>query len=326
MRYVVYGTGAVGGAVAAALSRAGRDVVAIARGAQLDALRNGGLRLRTPTFDEVISFPVVASPEEAGIGPEDAILLAMKGQDTQSALETLRAVGVVDQPIFCLQNGVANERKALRLFANVHGVTVMMPATYTRPGEVIVSSEPKLGVFDIGRATGGHDAHDAALAEALPAGGIATHLRDDVMASKYGKLVLNLGNITEAALGESPAEAALRARARGEAEQVFEAAGITWERISLGDERRLPFMHYADVPGAPRAGSSTAQSLERGTGSVETDWLNGEIVLLGRLHGVATPVNAVFARLAARLAREGAQPGSVTADEVEAMIAAESGA
>ncbi|WUJ19490.1 hypothetical protein OHS70_07955 [Streptomyces sp. NBC_00390] len=43
-----------------------------------------------------------------------------------------------------------------------------------------------------------------------------------------------------------------------------------------------------------RTGGSTWQSLVRGTGSIETDHLNGEMVLLGRQQGVPTPVNEVL--------------------------------
>ena len=50
----------------------------------------------------------------------------------------LRAAGLRDQPIFCAQNGVANERAALRLFPNVHGITVMMPAAATAPAPMIL--------------------------------------------------------------------------------------------------------------------------------------------------------------------------------------------
>ena len=51
-----------------------------------------------------------------------------------------------------------------------------------------------------------------------------------------------------------------------------------------------------------RGGSSTWQSLTRTTGDIECDFLNGEIALLGRMHGVPTPANS----LVQRLAREGA--------------------
>ena len=63
--------------------------------------------------------------------------------------------------------------------------------------------------------------------------------------------------------------------------------------------------------GRERAGSSSWQSLARGTGAIETDYLNGEIVLLGRLHGVPTPVNAALCALAERYAREGGAPGEL---------------
>ncbi|GKY86495.1 ketopantoate reductase family protein [Sinisalibacter aestuarii] len=319
MRIVVYGTGAIGGTVAAALTHAGQPVTAIARGAQLDAIRAHGLRLRSPEQDFTVALDVVDSPQAARIGAGDAILLAMKGQHTDMALEALRAAGVTDQPIFCLQNGVANERRALRLFPNVHGVTVMMPVAFRRPGEVISYSKPQFGVFDIGRAVGGHDAADIALAEAVTAGNIAGYVSDSVMASKYGKLLLNLNNIVGAAFGPDADTGALKARARAEAEAVLTAAGIAWQDVGVSDARRVKHMSMSDVPGVEPFGSSTAQSLERGTGSVETDWLNGEIVLLGRLHGVATPVNAWLTGLAARLARQGAAPGSVPLSDVPAL-------
>lgn len=319
MRVVVYGTGAIGGTVAGALARAGGDVIAIARGAQLAALRENGLRLRSPMADEVIRFPVAADPEEARIGSDDAILLTMKSQHTLSALEALRDAGVEDQPIFLLQNGVDNERKALRMFPNVHGVTLLMPAAFVRPGEVVAWGEPQHGIFDIGLATGGHDTADETLAAALTLANIAAFVSDDVMASKYGKLLLNLDNILVAALGSGVAPAELRARVRAEAEAVLGIAGISW--AELGDDpRRDRHTRKGAVPGVEDIGTSTAQSLLRGTGSVETDWLNGEIALLGRLHGVPVPVNAALTRLGARMARDGLAPGSIPLTELLALV------
>ena len=81
-------------------------------------------------------------------------------------------------------------------------------------------------------------------------------------------------------------------------------------------------MRQAPVAGMARSGGSSTQSLARGTGSLETDWLNGEVVLLGRLNGVATPANAFLTALGARLVREGRGPGSVTPGEIAAGYAA----
>jgi 2-dehydropantoate 2-reductase len=54
--------------------------------------------------------------------------------------------------------------------------------------------------------------------------------------------------------------------------------------------------------------------------SLETDYLNGEISLLGSLHGVPTPVNRMVQLTAAEAAREGKQPGSYTPEELLGRI------
>jgi 2-dehydropantoate 2-reductase len=75
------------------------------------------------------------------------------------------------------------------------------------------------------------------------------------------------------------------------------------------------------VGGRQRAGGSSWQSIARGAGSIETDYLNGEIALLGRLHGVPTPVNAAMQRLAARMVRERIPAGSIGLDDIEREVA-----
>jgi 2-dehydropantoate 2-reductase len=322
MRLIVYGIGAIGGSVAAALARAGHDVVGIARGAHLDAVRADGLLLRTLDRAERVRFPVVGDPAEIALGPDDLILLTMKTQDTPAALDRLRDAGVTGQPVLCVQNAVANERMALRRFPNVHGVTVMMPGSFVTPGEVVASGGPRLGIFDIGRAPSGSDADDARLAAALGSANIAGFVTPDVMAGKYGKLLLNLHNIVEAALGPEADTARIDAVLRAEGEAALAAAGIVWRDVGAGDPRRAELMRDRPVPGFARPGGSSTQSLARGAGSIETDWLNGEIVLLGRLHGVPTPANAWFQALSRRLLADDARPGALRLAEVEAGLAA----
>lgn len=307
MRFIAYGVGAIGGVVCAALTEAGHEVIGIARGARLTGLQAEGLVLRSQSGTARYRLPCVGGPAEIAFRPDDAILLLMKSQHTQAALVELRAAGVTDQPVFCCQNGVANERLALRYFANVHGVTVMLPASTEAPNDAIAFAAPVFGLFDIGRFPSGSDGADTALARALTPGGITGFVDADVMQSKYGKLLLNLGNAVEATLGEGHGDItrALQEEARG----VLEAAGIAWRPMSRDDARRKD-MTPGDVDGADRMGSSTSQSLARGAGSVETDYLNGEICYLGRLHGVETPRNTYFAALAARMAHGRQAPGS----------------
>lgn len=321
MRVIVYGAGAIGGAIAAALCFHGHKVVAIARGAQLDVMRNQGLTVRHPGGEITARPPVVADPAEIDLRPDDAIILAMKSQDTAPALARLKAAGARRQPIFCFQNAIANEPTAARFFRNVHGVTVMMPATFLRPGYIDAFGTPCLGMFDMGRFPAGHDAADIALGDLLDACGFKAFVRDDVMACKRGKLVMNLGNIVEAALGHGAERGDFPGLARAEAEEVFAAARLAWQDVGQSDPRRDAYMRMGVVPGADRAGSSTSQSLLRGTGSLETEYLNGEIRLLGRVHGVATPVNDFLTDLAADLLAAKAGPGAMTLADLEAAYA-----
>jgi ketopantoate reductase (EC 1.1.1.169) len=234
----------------------------------------------------------------------------MKSQDTQPALEALRMASVHDQAVFCMQNSVANERMALRVLPNVHAITVMLPATYLTPGEVISYSTPQFGMFDIGRYPSGLDSSDTALAEVLNAANFAAFADPSVMASKYGKLLMNLGNISGAAHGAEAPDGALRRALRLEGEVVLKAAGIAFADVGQTDPRRAIHVNLKPVPGQPAMSNSTLQSLQRG-GGIETDYLNGEICLLGRLHGVPTPLNDGMMDLAVRMLREGLAPGSV---------------
>lgn len=322
MRFVVIGVGAIGGTVAGALALAGHDVAGIARGPHLAALQAGGLILHTVAGRRVARFPCFGDLAAADLRKDDVIMLAIKTQHTGAALEQLRAAGWRDQPVFCLQNGVENERLALRYGADVHGVTVMLPADHVTPGEVAAFGTPNIGAFHLGRWSGGSDAIDTAVAKILTGAGIASFVQVDVAASKYGKLLMNLGNVVEAALGSAARKGPLGTRIRAEGQAVLAAAGIAWRDLDNTEIGGGELMKTGEIKGVTRVGSSSSQSLARGAGSIETDYLNGEIVLLGGLHGIPTPVNAYFCRLAARMVREGMAPGSVPMAEVETALGA----
>ena len=91
MRLIIYGVGAIGGTVAAGLTRAGREVIGIARGARLQALQDRGLHFRTPLLEDRVRFPLVEDPSQIEFRPDDAVMLALKTQHVEPALERLRA-------------------------------------------------------------------------------------------------------------------------------------------------------------------------------------------------------------------------------------------
>jgi 2-dehydropantoate 2-reductase len=132
---------------------------------------------------------------------------------------------------------------------------------------------------------------------------------------------MNLGNALEAACGTEARGSDLNERARAEGEECLRAAGIDFASRQEDRARRGDLLRLRPIEGRRRPGGSSWQSLARGTGTIEADYLNGEIVLLGRLHGVATPVNALLQGLAQRMAREGLAPGSLPFGDLARQLA-----
>jgi 2-dehydropantoate 2-reductase len=300
VRYVIIGAGAVGGVIGGLLARAGRDVVLVARGPHLTALQENGLQLRTPGEAARLSLPAIASVAEADWRDGDVAVLTVKGQDTEGVLTALDAVAPAGLAVICAQNGVANERRALRRFSQVHGMCVMLPAAHLEPGVVAGFGQPVAGILDVGRYPSGTDAVDDAIAADLRVAGFAAERHPAV-----------------ALAGPDADTSEVVGAAVAEGEAVLAAGGIDVATAEEDRARRADGFRVGTVEGVPRGGGSTWQSLARGTGAVEADTLNGEIVLLGRLHGVPTPVNEHLRRLVHQAARDGRPPGSTA---VEALL------
>lgn len=319
MRYVILGAGAVGGTIGARLHQHGREVVLIARGAHRDAMAERGLRFEWPEGAEQLQVPVVGTPADVDWGPDDVVIIATKTQDTADALDGLAAVAP-DVPVVCAQNGVENERIALRRFPRVYGMCVMLPADHLEPGVVRGYGTPASGILDLGRYPSGSDAVAEQVAADLDASTFSSRALPDIMRHKYRKLIMNLGNAVEAACGRESRIGELYGRAVDEAVAVFAAAGIDVAGEEEDRARREGVMTMRPVDGHRRQGGSSWQSLARGTGTIEAAYLNGEIVLLGRLHGVDTPVNALLVGVTDRMARQRTEPGTMSPDELLAAL------
>ena len=216
----------------------------------------------------------------------------------------------------CTQNGVENERLALRWFEHVYGICVMCPAGYLTPGVVQAWSSPVSGLLDIGRYPSGIDETAQAIAAALSASTFQSEVRPDIMRWKYGKLLMNLGNAIEAVSGSPARTGSLPALARQEGVACLRAAGIDFVSESEDKARRGDLLRIGTIEGQSRQGGSSWQSLYRQSHNIESDYLNGEIVLLGRCHGIPTPVNSALQRLANQFAVNGRSPGSMSVEEL----------
>ena len=320
MRYVIYGAGAIGGAIAARLARARKRVVVIARGDHLDAVKARGLRLESPNESFVVSVDAAAHPGELDWEPDDIVLLCTKTQDSEAAFLALREAAGSSAPVVCAQNGVANERMALRRFDNVYAMVVMLPATHLEPGLIVAQSKAAPGILDLGRYPGGIDARAERIAADLEDAAFSARPDARVMRFKYTKLLMNLGNALHAACAPGRAAGDILAAARVEGERCYAAAGIDYASAAEFAERRGDLIQPVPVGDRTRGGSSSWQSLARQRGSIEADYLNGEIVLLGRERGIPTPTNATLQDVANELAASRGAPGSYPLDELRRRI------
>ena len=319
MRVIIYGAGGIGGVVGGHLVRAGHDVVLIGRRGHVQAINEHGLRLVTPLDTHILRLSAVTSPDQINFGPDDVVFICMKGQDTEEALRTLKKVAS-DVPIFCLQNGVRNEETTARYFPRVYGAMVRIGAVYLTDGEVTAYRDPP-GWLVIGCYPRGMDELAQGVAAKLRTAGFMVMVTPDVMPYKWGKLMDNLGNavgaITDARGGNT---AAITHAAQQELQDLLTQAGIHWvpaEEVA----RQLPEITMPLRGSLDReAKSSTWQSLARRTGTIETEFLNGEVVRLAKKLGRQTPVNEKLWNICLEMSANRDLPGKYTPSQLRQLL------
>ncbi len=318
MRYIIYGAGGIGSIMGGHLARTGHDVVLIGRPGHVGVINDKGLRLVTPSGAYVLEIPAVTGAEEVEFTAHDVVCLCMKGQDTETALQELKK-HTADVPVFCFQNGVRNEEIAARYFPRVYGAMVRVGAVYLADGEVIARRDPP-GWYIIGRYPTGIDLLLEAVGADLRAAGYLIKIVEDAMPYKWGKLMTNLTNAIEAITGGGWGSAqSLYRPVFEEAEAVVAKAGIKW--ISQA-QVSLDWPETNEVRGQIHdAGhSSTWQSLTRRQGTVETEFLNGEIVRVAERIGIKAPLNKKLVEISLEMAARHEPPGKFTPAQLSAEL------
>ena len=325
MRFIVYGAGAIGSIIGGHLYRTGHDVVFVANPRHVDAINTGGLRLITPEETHVLKIPAYKEAKDlAPFTENDIVLLTAKSQHTILCLGQLKSAGAKKTlPIFCAQNSIVNESTATRVFDIIYGVVVNLPGIFLHPGEVINPISGNLGFLEVGSYPHGVDELAREVSREFRVAGFVGGVNEWVMKAKAAKCLLNLGNSMDAVTDGRGDGTAFMKAVRMEAEEVWRLAGIEWE--SLADyERRVHALRGINrMPKgyeAVQKRSSSWQSLVRGTGNIEAEALNGDVVKLGRSLGIETPYNEVLWRVAEEVAVKGEKPGRYSAEDLERII------
>ena len=321
-RYIIYGAGSTGAFIGARLLATGAEVIFIARGPHRDAIATNGLRIRTPLEDVVLPVEIRSDPAGIDWRDDDTVVLTMRTQDALGAILQLARVAPPSIAVACAASGSEPERMALRYFQNVLSVLILINVAIDEPGSVCSYLAPAMGIVDIGRYPDGYDAGAEAFALAMSDAGFLATPRSDMTKWKNGRLLTNAGtNVIRAVCPSDDVPNELVTEAREEAARVFAAAGLPFVSSDAILGRVFASGLFGKfVDGRAYPGSSTTQELLRQAQSSETDFVNGEIVMLGRQLGIPTPVNEVLQSVMQEMLRQRKAPYSLTADALRQRV------
>jgi 2-dehydropantoate 2-reductase len=319
LRLIIYGAGAVGGVVGGLLALSGANVLLIGRQGMVDAINEHGLQVVTRSGKHTVKIPAFTTPLQINFRPTDVVFLCVKSQDTEGAIRDLYSV-VQDIPVFCFQNGVRNEEIVSKYFTRVYAVMVKAGSVFTKYGEVITRSEPP-GRFVIGRYPEGTDALSESVAKKLRNAGYEVIVAPEVMPYKWGKLMVNLNNAVGAITNATGEEAdRIVQAAQNEGKEILAEAGVRWITTSeSADQGTKPVQRTSNGSFDTPLGS-TWQSLFRRQGTVETEFLNGEIVRVAAKLGKRAPINEALMRITEEMAANRELPGKYTPIELIKLL------
>jgi 2-dehydropantoate 2-reductase len=298
MRIAVMAAGAVGGYFGGRLAAAGHDVGFVARGAQLEAIRNNGLKIESPLGNlHLAKVRATSDPKE--IGPVDIVLFAVKLWDTEIAAETAKPLLGAQTRVITFQNGVDSvERLAPILGADtVVGGSAYIASVIGSPG--VISHTSQFAKMVCGRIDAQPDAQLDAFVAAAKEAGIDIKQSDSINRERWEKFVflVALSGATgalRAPLGPILADPDTRAFFQNLMAEVIALAAA--KGVALAPDFLDSRMRFADSA-PPGMKASLLHDLERGN-RIELDWLAGKVVALGRELGLPTPANAaVYAAL-----------------------------
>ena len=312
MRYLVFGTGAVGGLIGARLALAGQPVTFLVRPRLAGTLLHQGLKV---TGDGPLGWlkkpNIITTLEQAFIHqPPDVILLTVKAYDCKQAAESIGNQTTASPTVVCLLNGIGNEDT----LASVLGPDRVLAATMTTAVQMI---EP--GILRVERQRGyglaaGHPLTSQLQAE-MTQSGLRTRIYQDPDQMKWSKVLTNIvTNATSAITGWSPRRILehpglyrLEIEALRETVRIMSHIGLSPQNLPkapAGLFGRVIFLPpqliqpiLCRIVSSGRGDKLPSFHYDIGRGRSEVQWLNDAVGREGKHLDVPTPANAVLTEI-----------------------------
>jgi 2-dehydropantoate 2-reductase len=291
MKIAIMAAGAVGGYFGGRLAEAGHDVHFVARGRHLQAIRDNGLAVKSD-FGDMHLTSAQATDDPADVGLADVILFAVKLWDTAAAARACKPMLGTGTAVICLQNGVESTGIIAQELGPEYalGGSAYISAAITEPG--VIQHYGKFARLVFGENDNRKSERTLAFRGACEESGIEAEIPGDIQAAVWEKFITlaSLSGVTTTTrrpIGEILADPDMAKTYRDTMEEIAAIGRAQGVNLApdIADKR---MRHAATLP--PDMTASTLKDLEAG-GRLETPWLTGAVVRLGRQLSVPVPVN-----------------------------------
>ena len=291
MRIVIFGTGGASGYFGAQLARAGEDVVFIARGEHLNAIRAHGLSIETPVGETVIK-PAQVTDKPAEVTDSDAVLVGVKAWQVMEAAEAMRPMLGPETFVVPLQNGVEAPSQLAGALGPEHvlGGLCGTLSWVIAPGRI--RSVGAMNYVKFGELDNHPSERTERLRRAFARADVKVEVPSDIHRALWEKFLLvtsfgGVGAITRAPIGTiraMPETRQLLEQCMAEVLAVACARGVALTETIVADT-----MNVIDSLAA-NGTTSLQRDIAEGKPTELEAW-NGAVVQLGREVAVATPLN-----------------------------------
>ncbi len=295
-RIAIVGPGAIGCLFGALLREAGHQVIMLDNQAdRASKIDRDGIHIKGISGSRVVRVTASSSPKD--IADCELVILATKSYDTEVAVNTIAKTILPSTPVLTLQNGLGNVEIIRRVVGEkrtIGGIT-SHGATLVSPGSIIHAGA---GKTIIGTPSNLETEHVRLVKEILRSASFNPQISEDLEATIWGKLIINVGinaltAITRLNNGRLLEFESARAAMKDVVAEAFSVA--TAKRIHLPYEDPLGQVEEVCRLTAKNVSSMLQDILARRR--TEIDAINGAVARLGGELGVPTPVNSTLASL-----------------------------
>jgi 2-dehydropantoate 2-reductase len=291
MRIVIFGTGGAGGYFGAQLALAGENVIFIARGEHLNAIRTNGLHLETPEGEAVI-HPADVTDDPAQVADADVVLLGVKAWQVTEAAQAMQPMIGPGTFVVPLQNGVEAASQLAAVLGAEHVLGGLCGTLSWVAGPGRIRSAGGHNFIKFGELDNRRSERVERLYRAFTQAGVVVEAPSDILKSLWEKLLLvtslgGVGAITRAPIGVTRTMPETRRLLEECMQEVLAVARA--RQVAVADTAVANSMKVIDT--TPANGTTSLQrDIVDGKPS-ELDYWNGAVVRLGREVHVSTPVH-----------------------------------